>query len=170
VSFRLRLTYGILFGILFFVSSLIIGLAEHKIVATMSLIGTSLTLEAQPAAVASIPLRFRPFSGGAISILANLILIPLLMLILDEIILHWSWLRRRLQKAEIWSRKYGKYGVWVLVPLSPVLGAYVCIGIGYVMRWNHGLVLCSVLIGMVASSFIITYGGESVVRVFQAVL
>ncbi|MFD1677695.1 small multi-drug export protein [Alicyclobacillus fodiniaquatilis] len=170
MSFRLRLTYGILFGVLFFLGSLIIGMTEHKILSTMSLIGTSITFEAQPAAVASLPLRFHPFSGAMISILANLIPIPLLMLILNEIILHWGWLGRRLQKAEIWSRKYGKYGVWVLVPLSPILGAYVSIGIGYVMRWNRSLALCSVLLGMVASSFIITYGGESIVRIFHALL
>lgn len=167
MSFLRRLTYGLLVGFIFFVCSLIIGFFEHKLIATISLVGTSIALEAQPAAVASLPLRFHPFSGALISILGNLIPIPALVLTLDEIINRWAWVRRRLQKAELWSQKYGKYGVWVLVPLSPILGAYVCIGIGYIMRWSRRLVLCSVLIGMFLSSFVITYGGESVVRLLR---
>lgn len=164
MSFTRRLIYGLLAGGLFFLGALLVGLAEGKLISTVSLIGTSIILEAQPAAVASLPLRFHPLSGALISILGNLIPIPVMMLTFDEIVHRWSWVRKRLQKAEVWSQKYGKYGVWILVPLSPILGAYVCIGLGYVMRWNPRLMLGSVLIGMVLSSFLITYGGQSIVR------
>ncbi|GMA66093.1 hypothetical protein GCM10025859_65350 [Alicyclobacillus fastidiosus] len=133
---------------------------------TVSLIGTSIALEAQPASLASLPLRFHPAAGAMISVLSNLILIPLLTLTFDEIIARWTWIRRKLQKTEKWSKKYGKYGVWILTPLSPMLGAYVCIGIGFALRWNIRLVLLSVLIGMVSSSFLIAYGGESVAHLF----
>jgi uncharacterized membrane protein len=167
VSFLRRLTYGSLVGLIFFLISLIIGFFEHKLVATISLVGTSIALEAQPAAVASLPLRFHPLWGALISIFGNLILIPVLVFTLDEIINRWAWVRRRFQKVEVWSNKYGKYGVWVLIPLSPILGAYVCIGIGYIMRWSPRLVLLSVLVGMFVSSFIITYGGESIVRLLR---
>lgn len=168
MSFVRRLMFGLLLGGLFFICAFLVGFVEGKLFATLSLIGTSITLEAQPAAVASLPLRFHPFSGAVISVLSNLILIPVLMLTFDEIMNRWSWIRRKLQKAEVWSHKYGKYGVWVLVPLSPVLGAYVCIGVGYLMRWKPRFVLSTVIVGMILSSFIITYGGESVVRLFRA--
>lgn len=170
MSFFRRLTIGLLLGAVFFAGALAIGLLERKGVATVSVIGTSIVLEAQPAAVASLPFRFHPLSGALISILGNLIAIPVLMLTLDEILQRWNWIRRRLKKAEKWSAKYGKYGVWVLVPLSPVLGAYVCIGIGYLMRWRPRLVLSSVVIGMIISSFVITYGGETVVHVLKPYL
>jgi len=167
VSFLRRLTYGFLLGGLFFAGAILIGFIEDKLISTVSLIGTSIILEAQPAAVASLPLRFHPFSGALISILGNLIPIPVLMLTFDEIINRWKWVERKLQKASVWSSKYGKYGVWVLIPLSPVLGAYVCIGVGYMMRWNPRFVLSSILIGMFLSSFIITYGGDSIVRLLR---
>jgi len=168
VSFLRRLTYGLLLAGLFFVSALFVGFIEGKVVATISVIGTSIILEAQPAAVASLPLRLAPFAGALISILGNLIPIPVLILTFDEIINRLAWVKRKLRRAEVWSQKYGKYGVWVLIPLSPFLGAYVCIGIGFLMRWNTRLVLLCVLVGMVLSSFIITYGGASVIRLFVA--
>ena len=41
-----------------------------------SLVGTSIILGAQPAAVASIALGFHPFMGAVMSILANLMVLP----------------------------------------------------------------------------------------------
>ncbi len=164
MSFSRRLLVGLSFGALFFALALFIGLLVHKVAATISLVGTSVALEAQPAAVASLPLRFHPLAGAMISILGNLVPLPVLMLLFDEITNGWSWMKRILRKAELWSDKYGKYGVWILLPLSPVLGAYVCIGIGYLMRWKPRLIVRSVLIGMILSTFIITFGGESIIR------
>lgn len=167
LGFVRRLAYGLLFGGCSLIGGIIIGLSAGKLMSTISLLGTSILFEAQPAAVASLPLGFHPFSGAVISILGNLILLPILMLTLEEIVNRWTWFRRKLQKANKWSEKYGKYGVWVLILLSPIVGAYVCVGIGYAMRWRPGLVLCSVLIGVVISSFFITYGGESVVKMWR---
>lgn len=161
------LCYGGMFSFGFFVAAFLIGVSQRSVVATLSLIGTSIALEAQPAAAASIPLRFHPFFGALVSILANLIVIPIMMFAFNEIVHRWTWARGRLRKAEKWSTKYGRYGVWILTPLSPVLGAYVCITVGYIMRWNVVLVLSSVLIGMISSSFIIAYGGHVIVSVFR---
>lgn len=161
MNFLRRLVYGLLLGALFAVGAMLIGLFEGKPVKAVSLIGTSVVLEAQPAAAASIPLRFHPFPGAVISILGNLIAIPLLMLMFEEIVHHWPWFKRRLESGSKWTSRYERLGVWVLLPLSPFLGAYVCIGIGYLMLWNRRLVLCSVLLGMMLSTFLITYGGES---------
>ncbi|WAH38298.1 small multi-drug export protein [Alicyclobacillus dauci] len=150
-----------------FFAAFAVGYAQGKVWATLSLIGTSILLEAQPAAVASVPLGFHPVTGAIISILANLIPIPLLMLTFDELIRRWGWANRRLKKAEKWSHKYGKYGVWILTILCPFLGAYVCITIGYAMRWKPTLVFLSVSLGMAASAFLIAFGGHSVSRIFH---
>lgn len=156
--------YCIILTCLFFTIALFIGMAEQKLWSTLSLIGTSIAFEAQPAALASIPLGFSPWSGALISIFANLIPIPLLILSLDYLIERFHWLRRKLKRAEKWSDKYGKYGVWCLVFLSPLLGAYVSIALGVVMRWRATLVILAVMIGMCISTFVIAFGGHGVAR------
>jgi hypothetical protein len=156
--------YGTIGAMVFFLLSLVLGLTQRHLTATLTLIGTSILLEAQPAAVASLPLGFHPLLGAVVSILANLIPIPLLMLTFKEITNRWKWLGKRLQKAEKWSQKYGKYGVWILVPLSPFLGAYICVAVGYGMRWNSALIFTSIFLGMVVSTFFITMGGHSLIR------
>ncbi len=168
MNFLRRFIYGILLAILFGLAALLVGIVEGKLISTLSLIGTSIVLEAQPAAAASLALRFHPLPGAIISILGNLIPIPLLMLMFDEILQHWPWFKRKLDSASKWTRKYEKLGIWILLPLSPILGAYVCIGLGYIMLWNRRLVLCSVMAGMILSTFIITYGGDSVVHVVRS--
>ncbi|MCL6455128.1 MAG: small multi-drug export protein [Alicyclobacillus sp.] len=159
-----RLAFGGIVGLAFLAVAFLVGDLAGRPVDTASLIGTAIVLEAQPAAAASLPLHFHPLVGGIVSILGNLVLVPVLVLLFDEITSHWSYARRKLRKVESWSHRYGRYGVWVLVPLCPVLGAYVCIAIGWVLRWNPRWVMGCVLLGMVASTFLITYGGESVVR------
>lgn len=156
-----------LFSVVFFLAALFLGLALGKRIATLSLIGTSIVLEAQPAAAASIPLGFHPFYGGVISILANLISIPIMMYAFHQIVHRFAFIRRRMQKAKKWSDKYGKYGVWILTPLSPVLGAYVCLAIGYMMHWRPVFVLSSILVGMITSTFLISYGGHAIVALFR---
>lgn len=170
MGFLRRFTYGLSLGGLFFVVAWWVGWLEGRHLATWSLIGTAIVLEAQPAAAESVAFRMHPLPGAIISILGNCIFIPALALMLREIIERWAWFHRKLKKAEVWSNKYGKYGVWILVPLSPVLGAYVCIGLGYLMRWNARLVMVSVWVGMVVSTFVITYGGETVVRALRPYL
>lgn len=166
-SFLRGLKYGVIIALFFFTAALIVGWTQGRLVRTLSLIGTSIVLEAQPAAAASIPLGFHPFVGGVVSILANLISIPIMMFAFNEIVTRWQWAQKRLEKAEKLSKKYGRYGVWVLAPLCPILGAYVCMAIGYLMRWNPAWVLTSILIGMISSTFIIAYGGYAIVGLFR---
>ncbi|RIV17527.1 hypothetical protein D2Q93_15205 [Alicyclobacillaceae bacterium I2511] len=159
-----RLSHALFLGItlsfLFFLSALWLGREQEGFALTLSLIGISLVLEAQPAAVASIPLGFAPLTGAAISILANLIPIPLLMLTFDQVIRNWSWMRHRLQRADKWSAKYGHYGVWGLSVLSPFLGAYVCVVVGFGLRWHAARIFASVTLGTIVSTLLITYGGH----------
>ncbi|TDY51384.1 putative small multi-drug export protein [Alicyclobacillus sacchari] len=166
-AFVRGLMYGVAVAFVFFAAALGVGISQGKVVPTLSLIGTSIVLEAQPAAAASIPLGFQPFTGAVISILANLISLPIMMFAFGEIVHRWKWARKRLQKAERLSQKYGRYGVWILIPLCPILGAYVCMAIGYLLRWNTALVVTSILIGMISSTFIIAYGGWAIVGLFR---
>ncbi len=167
LSLLRKIIYGVLLALVFFTGALAAGLLQGKVGVALTLIGTSVVLEAQPAAALSILLHFDPMSGAIISILANLIAIPLLMLTFDEVISRWKWLGRKLRKAEKWSIKYGKYGVWVLTPLTPFLGAYVCVSIGYLLRWPPIRIFVSILCGVIVSTFLITYGGHSILSWFR---
>ncbi len=132
----------------------------------LSLIGVSIVLEAQPAAVASLALGFHPIPGAVISILANLILIPLMVFGYAQIIARWHWLQKRLDKANKWAMKYGRYGVWVLLPLTPLIGAYMCIAFAHILRWSIGRSLVSTTLGVMWSTFLITLGGHWVLQAF----
>lgn len=154
-------------GLTCFLAALAIGVIEGKSVAALSLIGISIALEAQPGAAASIPLGFHPMAGAVISILANLILIPLMMFAFDQILKRWHWIRRKLQKAEKWSVKYGKYGVWVLSVLTPFIGAYLCVAVSHGLGWSPQKTFLSILCGIVVSACLITYGGHFIVSLFH---
>ncbi|WP_242549502.1 small multi-drug export protein [Alicyclobacillus mali (ex Roth et al. 2021)] len=159
--------YGALTSFLFFAGSLALGFSQGRVWPTLSLIGTSIVLEAQPAAAASIPLGFDPPTGAGISILANMIAVPILMVGFRQMMHRFRFLRRRMEKAEALSRKYGKFGVWVLAPLCPLLGAYACLAIGSILRWNPLRVLAAVVMGMVGSAFAISYGGFALLRLIH---
>ncbi|WP_367306048.1 small multi-drug export protein [Alicyclobacillus acidocaldarius] len=159
--------YGAAASLLFFAGSLALGFSQGRVWPTLSLIGTSIVLEAQPAAAASIPLGFDPPTGAGISILANMIAVPVLMVGFRQAMDRFRFVRKRMEKAEALSRKYGKYGVWVLVPLCPLLGAYACLAIGSILRWNPLRVLAAVVVGMVGSAFVIAYGGSAMLRLFH---
>jgi uncharacterized membrane protein len=167
LSLKRKMIYGILLALIFFIAAFGIGLVQGKAGLALSLIGTSIALEAQPAAVLSVPLGFDPLAGGLISILANLILLPLLLLTFNEVIQRWKWLRKRLQKAEKWSVKYGKYGVWILTLLTPFLGAYLCVAVGFLLRWPPIRVFASIVFGVIVSTFLITYGGHGLLSLFK---
>lgn len=147
-----------------FVSALTIGWHQGLLWQTFPLLGTSIALEAQPGAVASIALGFGPLSGGLISILGNLVLIPILLISFRQVILHWHWARRRVQRARSWADRFAGYGVGVLFVLSPVLGAYVSIAIGYAMGARPLPTFAATLGGMVASVALIVYGGHWALR------
>lgn len=140
---------------------------QGKAMLALSLIGISVALEAQPAAVASIALGFHPAAGALMSILANLIPIPLMMLTFEQIVRRWHWVRRKLYKAEKWSAKYGRYGVWILTLLTPFIGAYWCIAIGFGLRWPPLRMFVSITLGIVISAFSLTYGGHFAVGLFH---
>ncbi|WP_206832502.1 small multi-drug export protein [Alicyclobacillus fructus] len=161
------LLYSAAVSTLFFAGSLALGFSQGRVWSTLSLIGTSIVLEAQPAAAASIPLGFDPPTGAGISILANMIAVPILMVGMRHVMHRFRFVRKRMEKAEALSRKYGKYGVWVLAPLCPLLGAYACLAIGSVLRWHPLRVLSAVVIGMVGSTFVIAYGGFALLRLFH---
>lgn len=152
--------YGTLAGVVLFFVAISLGLTERGLWATLSLIGIGVTLEAQPGAVASIPLGFSPLVGAVVSILANLICIPLLVLMFHQVVIRWKWIGRKMAKAQKWTTKYGKYGVWMFVPLCPILGAYVCLALGMGMQWRLSRTMLSVFTGLIASTFILTYFGH----------
>lgn len=158
------LMYGGAASLLFFGGSLALGLSQGRVWPTLSLIGTSIVLEAQPAAAASIPLGFDPPTGAGISILANMIAVPFILVGFRQAVRRFRFLRRRMEKAEALSRKYGRYGVWVLAPLCPLLGAYACLAIGSILRWHPLRVLLAVVVGMVISAFVIAYGGMALLQ------
>lgn len=166
VTFGRRLLYAIAIATGFFAVALYVGITQTKIWMALSLIGTSIVLEAQPGVAASIALGFHPLAGAAVSISANLIPIPLLLLTFHEITTRWHWARRKVERAERWSRKYRHYGVGALVLLSPFLGAYLCVAIGHATGWKPYTVLLATLIGMVASVLFISYGGHWVIGWF----
>lgn len=161
------LLYGTMAGLFFFVGALIVGMTEKGFVATISLIGVGIALEAQPGAVASIPIGFSPLTGAAVSILANCICLPLLILLFHQIIHRWTWMGRKMQKAERFTQRHGRYGVWILIPLCPVLGAYVCLSLALGMQWRLSTTLVSVMTGLIASTFILTYFGNWIWRLFH---
>lgn len=161
-----RLWWGIAASCAAFVLALAIGLTSAPWWSTLSLIGTSIVLEAQPAAAASVALGFHPLTGALVSILGNLIPIPLLLISLDFILVRWHWARQKVRRAENWAKRYGRYGVLSLVFLSPFLGAYVAIGISSGMRWKLSTSLFAVLAGMTGSVLAIVYGGHWIIGLF----
>ncbi|WDL95553.1 small multi-drug export protein [Alicyclobacillus sp. ALC3] len=165
-NFRQVLGLSVVLGLVFFVAAWWIGIADGAPMRALSLIGVSIVLEAQPAAVASLALGFHPIPGAVISILANLILIPLMVFGYAQIIARWHWLQKRLEKANKWAAKYGRYGVWVLLPLTPLIGAYMCIAFAHILRWPTGRSLVSTTLGVIWSTLLITLGGHWVLHAF----
>lgn len=167
---RLTLPYRIMLalaaGVALLGMTLLLGYHAGLFLPTLPLIGTSILLEAQPGVIASIPLGFHPLTGAFISIMANLAPIPVMMVTFRVVVARWSWAHRMVDRSQKWSRRYGKYGVPVLVILAPFLGAYVSIAMGYGMGWKPLTTLASTVIGMVASVLILSYGGHFVVSLF----
>ncbi len=166
------LTYGILSGLILFAVTLLIGMhyasmpIKVSLWRVLSLIGTSIVLGAQPAALASLALGFHPFLGGVISILANLIPVPILMLALNQVLSHWTWLHKQVMGIQQWSRKSGQHGVAYVALLSPFIGSYVCIAIGDGLGWSPSTTLLATFSTTILSVFLITYGEHWVLGLF----
>ncbi len=164
---RARLALGIVCSLLFFVLALGIGFFQHRLLATFPLIGTAILLEAQPGVAASIALGFHPLTGATISVLANLIPVPWLLLTFHQVVTRWRWARHKVARAKKLAGKYGKYGVGALTFLAPFLGAYLSIALGFAMGWKMVNTLAMTMVGMLASVLIIAYGGHWIVHLFS---
>ncbi|PSR21069.1 MAG: hypothetical protein C7B45_12245 [Sulfobacillus acidophilus] len=138
----------------------------HRLAVGASLVGTSLILEAQPAAVAAVALGFPPLSGAAISILANLAPLPFIWIGLDELLPRWPWAARKVLRARATAERYGRYGVLVFIPLAPFFGAYASIAIGHSLGFRPSSTFWATFAAMVWSVVAITYGGDWVAHLF----
>lgn len=164
---RSRMLLGIVSSLILVLLALGVGFFQHRILATLPLMGTSILLEAQPGVAASIALGFHPLAGAAISILSNLIAVPWLLLTFHEVVTRWRWARNKIERAKKLAGKYGKYGVGALAFLSPFLGAYVSIALGFAMGWRIRNTVALTMVGMLTSVLIIAYGGHWVVHLFS---
>jgi hypothetical protein len=151
---------GALLSAILILVPFLVGLLQGKWAATLSIVTSSLLLEVLVGAAGSIPLGFDPYSGALIAACSNLAPVPLLLVLFDTIAEEWKWFQRRMSKAAKWSAKYGKYGVWVLAPLAPFLGAYVCVAIGIGLRWRPVLIFATISLGVIVSAFLTTFGGN----------
>lgn len=143
-----------------------LGVMMHGWGPTLSLMGTSIVLESQPAAVASIALGFSPWVGGVVSLMSNLIAIPFLIVLYPWILHHWRWARKKVRRTERWMRRHMRYGVFMLTPVAPFFGAYVSITVGYGLGWRLRSVVLATLTGTILSVALIVFGGQFVVRLF----
>jgi uncharacterized membrane protein len=147
-----------------FVAALLLGWQTGMFWQTFPLLGTSVLLESQPGAVASVALGFMPWSGGIISILGNVMVIPILLVFFRQVIQRWNWARNKIRQAQKWADRYERYGVGALIFLSPFLGAYVSIAIGYAMGARPLPTFAATFTGMVISVTLIVYGGHWIVK------
>ena len=165
-NFRTEVLYLCISATLFF-SAVAVGWQQGLLWQTFPLLGTSIALEAQPGAAASVVLGFRPLPGALISIFGNVLPIPILLVSLRQVIHRWRWVRRKIDLAQSRAERYQRYGVSALFILSPFLGAYVCIAIGYAMGARPIPTLAATLGGMAVSVFLITFAGHWVARIFS---
>ncbi|GGE37920.1 hypothetical protein GCM10011391_15900 [Pullulanibacillus camelliae] len=166
-----RKSYGVGWGIstsvILFVIVFCLGFGMHGIASTIYVVLFSVPLEVVIGATASVTAGFDPISGALIASIAHLALAPTLITGFDTIVRKWSWLSSKLAKAEKLSERYGKYGVWVLVILSPIVGVFVSIAVGVALRFRPLLIMSSVSIGTLVAAFLATMGGAGIVKLFE---
>ncbi|MCY0880134.1 MAG: small multi-drug export protein [Firmicutes bacterium] len=150
----------------FLAAAVVVGWLDGRMAETVPLIGSAIVLEAQPAAALSIPLGFGPVAGALVSILANLVPLPIMIVALPDIINRWGWARRQVERATRVTRRYQRFGVLSFVVLAPFLGAYACVAVGITLGWRMLRVLPAVMAGMVASVGLIVFGGNWAVHLF----
>ncbi len=156
-----------LFGLLCLGFALALAARVHRLGAGASLIGTSLILEAQPAAVAALALGLPARAGALIVIAANLAPIPALSIGLDEVLARWPWAQRKLLGARRWAVRYRTAGPLIFVPLTPFMGAYAATAVGRSLGFRPVRTLWAVLAGMLWSVAVITYGGHWLVHLLM---
>ena len=163
--------YGFLIGIvgtvILFVLAFTIGTLDNGFPKTLSVVLTSIPLEVVIGAAASVPLGFDPVVGALVAALGHLALAPIIITGFNTLVRKWHWLRHKLSKAEDISKKYGKFGVWILTPLSPFLGVFICVAVGILLRFRPLLIMTSVSLGTLIAAFAATMGGAGIRSLFQ---
>ena len=159
---RKELLLGLLTSTILLLLAFSIGTLANGWGATTSVVLPGVIFEVFVAALASIAFGFDPLSGALISAISNIVLAPFL-LVTFELLIHKSpWLNKKVAKAERIGKKYGKFGVFILAPLAPFVGVFVCIAIGVVLRFRSLYTLFSMSVGIVAAAFFTTYGGDEI--------
>lgn len=156
---------AVVLGLLCILAAFAIAAGVHRVPLGASLVGTSLILEAQPAALAAVALGFPPRSGALIAILANLAPLPAVAIGLDELFARWPWAERKLLGARRWATRYQRSGALIFVPLSPFIGAYAATAIGRSLGFRPLNTFWATLAGMVWSVGAITYGGHWIAHI-----
>ena len=158
---------GIVGTVALFVLAFGLGTFVNGFTKTISVVLTSVPFEVVVGAAASVPLGFDPVSGALVAALSHLALAPILITGFSTIIKKWSWLRQKLSKADEISKKYGKFGVWILTPLAPFIGVFLCVAVGICLRFRPTLIMTSVSIGTLIAAFAATMGGAGIRSLFQ---
>jgi hypothetical protein len=164
---RYGLSIGIVGTVILFVLAFGIGTFVNGFTNTLSVVLTSVPFEVVIGAAASVATKFDPITGALVAALAHLALAPILITGFNTIIRKWSWLRQKLSKAEKISNKYGKFGVWVLAPLAPFIGVFLCVAVGICLRFRPTLIMTSVSVGTFIAAFAATMGGAGIRSLFQ---
>jgi uncharacterized membrane protein len=94
-------------------------------------------------------------------------LAPVIITGFNTLVRRWQWLRRKLTKAEDISKKYGKFGVWILTPLTPFIGVFICIAVGILLRFRPALIMTSISLGTLIAAFAATMGGAGIKSLFH---
>jgi len=152
------LVYAIIGSILLSGMTLYVGMLYARPWKVFSLIGTSVLLGAQPAAVASLALGLHPLTGGVISVLSNLIPVPIFMVAWDTLLDHWKWLHAHVQDIQKWSYRFGRRRQVMVALLAPFIGSYACLAIGDGLQWRARTTLLVTFSTTIISVFAITYG------------
>jgi len=158
---------GVIGTVILFVLAFTIGTLDNGFPKTLSVVLTSIPLEVVIGAAASVPLGFGPVIGALVAAMAHLALAPVIITGFNTLVRKWQWLRHKLSKAEEISKKYGKFGVWILAPLAPFLGVFICVAVGILLRFRPTLIMTSVSVGTLVAAFVATMGGAGIKSLFQ---
>lgn len=159
---RKELLIGLSTSMILLLLAFSIGTLANGWGATTSVVLPGMIFEVFVAALASIAFGFDPLSGALISAISNIVLAPFL-LVTFELLIHKSpWLNKKMARAEKIGKKYGKFGVFILAPLAPFVGVFVCIAVGAVLRFRSLYTLLSISTGIVLAAFFTTYGGDEI--------
>lgn len=159
-----RITMALGIGVLVALAAILAGSLSGRPLQTLSVVGSSVVLECQPAAALVAALRYPRFLGAMVVVLANLAPIPVMVVGLDFMVSHWPWASRQVERANKRAGWVARYGPLMFIPLCPVFGAYACIAIGKGLGFRPAWTLGATVVGMLWSTVAIVYGGHWVVN------